>query len=342
MSKKDEQAERRLSLLTRENRRLRNQTLDDMRLVEKLRDAISILPPPPKYKVRRGRKSTKEQEVVMLFSDAQLGERIEAQETGKIGGTQGYDIDVFADRLDYWTYKVIKVVESHRGITPIRHGHIFSLGDVLEGRQIFRGQSARVTDSVMMQFMKGLDLIAVSFRDIAGHFEELTIDWALGNHGRVGMKDEELHYVNWEFLFAQLLKEKLKDCPNIKWNIPKSWWMVVPIKGWKFYLTHGDDLVRYMGVPWYSLERMDGKVTLMLQEQDIKFDYIVMGHHHQSIQWDRPWGERIVNGSFSAGNPFAAKKLQLSTRPTQTMFGVHPEHGISWRYLIRLDRIKRR
>jgi len=73
----------------------------------------------------------------------------------------------------------------------------------------------------------------------------------------------------------------------------------------------------------------------------VKFDYIVMGHHHQAIQWDRPWGERIVNGSFSSGNPFAAKRLQLATRPTQLMFGVHPEQGVSFRYLIRLDRRKR-
>ena len=104
-----------------------------------------------------------------------------------------------------------------------------------------------------------------------------------------------------------------------------------------FYMIHGDTIPRYMSIPWYGLERMDGRTEKMLRSKEINYDYFVMGHHHQAFDWDASHGERMCNGSFSSGNMFASKELALMSPPTQMFFGVHPEQGITWRYKIRLN-----
>ena len=136
----------------------------------------------------------------------------------------------------------------------------------------------------------------------------------------------------------KFLETELKDCENVKFKIPQTWWDITDVKGWKFYLDHGDTLARrYMGIPWYGLEKGDGRVMKMMQAIGKKYDYICIGHNHTAFQWDAAHGERFCNGSFSTANYYAAKKLQAMTRPTQMLFGVHPKVGVSSRYLIRLD-----
>ena len=328
---------RRLALIERERNLLAGRLADEDRLISQLRDHLAVAKPPKPYKPVTIRAMTKEQEVAHLLSDCQIGERVEAAETGGIGGDEGYDIDIFAKRLEIWAEKSVSILTQHRKITPIANGQLWYLGDGLENQTIFKGQGARICDNIAGQFTRGADLLTGAIRYLAGYYECLNIKYLLGNHGRIGDKGENLHYVSWEYLLAQFIKEKLSACTNIVWDVPKSWWSIADVMGWKFYLTHGDDVLRYMGLPYYSIDKYDAKMTLLLQQQGISFDYLVMGHHHQCVQWDRPWGEKLINGSFVSGNAFAAKKLQANCRPTQLMFGIGAEHGVTWRYPIRLD-----
>jgi hypothetical protein len=328
---------RQVALLEREKNKLAARLADEDRIVEQIKDHIAALKPSPKFIAPKYKTTTQEQEMVALFSDGQIGEKVDIEEMGGIGGAEGYNIEVFDRRLRYWAEKVVSIARSHRKITPIRKLNIFGLGDSLENEVIFPGQKGRITDPLTYQLIKGADLIAGAFSFMAGEFEEVEIDWLAGNHGRPGRKGENLHYDNWEYLLAGMVQSKLEKHSNIIWQVPKSWWMIREVLGWKFYLTHGDDIMRYMGLPYYSVDKYDAKMTLLLQEQGISFDYLCMGRHHQCVQWDRPWGEKLINGTFVSGNAFAAKKLQANCRPTQLVFGVHKDRGISWRYPIRLD-----
>jgi hypothetical protein len=341
LAQKIESMARELSLLKRQNKEYHDRFLDEKRFIDEVKSHLSVLPPPPPYKPKKYATLTKEQSVVMLFSDGQIGERVDPEETGGIGGQEGYNFDVFCKRLEYWKDSVIRILQSHRRITPIRKGHLFNLGDNLDGRDIFIGQGARLDCHVVEQIVKGSAVVAEATRDIAANLEELEYDCISGNHGRAGKRGEDITHCSYEYLFFQFLYEKLKNCGNITWRIPKSWWDIVNVQGWNFYLSHGDSIRSYNGVPWYGLERADGKTTMMLQAEDIAYQYFVCGHFHQPLEWDRPIGERIVNGTFSSGNVFAAKDLRSSMRPSQKLFFVHPEHGISARYTIRLDKKSR-
>lgn len=305
-----------ISYLKRENAALKKTVESRHYILELLRDNLAVLQAPPAYSPPQIAEPHSEEAVGLLFSDCQIGERVDPDETGGIGGDAGYNIEIFSERLALWQRKVTRIVTGHRRMYPINNAYLLCLGDILEGRDIFKGQGARLTDHIVGQFVKGLDLIAGAFRDMSGFFERLEICWIMGNHGRVGRKGEEMHMVNWEYLFALMLKEKLASCQNIVWHIPQAWWTIHEIMGWRFYLAHGDSIRSYLGIPYYGIDRADGDTTLMLQQRGMQFDYMLMGHFHSPAQWDRAWGERIVNGTFSSGNPFAAKELRRCARPT--------------------------
>jgi len=86
-----EKLERQVKLLTRENKRYRTALADRDAIVDQMRDGLSILEPPPPYKPRNVKMPAHEQDVVYLFSDCQLGERIEAVEIDRSSGSKVLD-----------------------------------------------------------------------------------------------------------------------------------------------------------------------------------------------------------------------------------------------------------
>ena len=326
------------NFLKRENRRLMNRLLDENSFIERTRDVMASIKPPKKFKRPQPPKNInyQKQELVVLFSDCQIGEKVDLKET-QLGE---YNIDIFEQRVRRYYELIMKTIDRHRLTTPISNVHIFMLGDIVEGEQIYRGQGSRITDDLMTQFFRGKNIVSRFISDVSSNFDEVYIDAVAGNHGRVFRKDEGKFYVNWDYMMYRYMEDTLNNHKNIKWNIPMSWWTIAEVQNWKFYLTHGDDLIRYMGIPWYSMERMDNRELKMLQMTNQSYNHMVIGHHHQALMWDCGPGERIVNGSFSSANFYAAKKLHLMTKPKQIIFGVHPEWGITFRYIMNLENLE--
>lgn len=303
-------------------------------LISKIKDALSILKPPEKYVLPTYKTIHKEQKLVALFSDCQAFERIESEETNAFN----YNYPIFEQRYRYWLDSIARITDIHRKSIPIKDLYIFALGDYLEGENIYFGQGARIQTDIIHQFFGMTDLMSSGLSELSKIFRSVNVTWLSGNHGRVFPKDQEKWYVNWEYVMGRFLQEKMKNHSNVTINVPMSWWAIEQIFDWKFYLTHGDELIRYMGVPWYSLERMDNRTAKVMQALGKEYQYMIIGHHHEPFSWDSPVGERICNGTFSYGSPYALKKLRALTRPSQMLFGVHPEWGISFRYVLRLDK----
>lgn len=302
-------------------------------LIESCRDSLSVLEPPEPYILKDFKDRTSEQELVALLSDCHAFERIESDETNVFD----YNFDIFKTRFQLWLDSIARITDIHRKSFPIKTLNLFGLGDYLEGQNIFFGQGARLDDNIVKQFFGMTDVVCNGLSYLSKLFENINVTWLSGNHGRVFLKGQDKWYVNWEYTMGRFIQEKMRLHNNIEIDVPMSWWTIKNVMGWKFYLTHGDELVRYMGVPWYALERMDNRTTRMLQAIGKEYQYMIIGHHHESFSWDAPVGERICNGTFSYGNPFALKKLRTMSRPSQTLFGVHPQWGITFKYILRLD-----
>jgi hypothetical protein len=52
-------------------------------------------------------------------------------------------------------------------------------------------------------------------------------------------------------------------------------------------------------------------------------------------------GRIMVNGSFVGGDMHSMQHLRSNSRPTQTIFGIHPDHGVTWHYPLDLDRTRK-
>lgn len=315
---------------------LEERLLTEEDFVERTKECMARIEPLKPYKRIDYKTQYEPQSLVVLFSDAQIGEKIDLKET-QLGE---YNIEIFKKRVENYYGSIMRIVDRYRKTTPINDANIFFLGDMVEGEKIYRGQGARITDDLMTQFFKGKDIVSKFISEMSANFEKVNCHCIAGNHGRaVGeKKDEAKFYVNWDYLMYNYMRDTLKEHKNLEWNIPMSWWTIAQVQNDKFFLTHGDDLMRYMGIPWYSMERMDNRESKMLQMVGKDYNHMVVGHHHQAIMWDGGPGERIVNGSFSSANYYAAKKMNLMTHPKQIIFGVHPDKGISFRYIIDLNK----
>jgi hypothetical protein len=67
------------------------------------------------------------------------------------------------------------------------------------------------------------------------------------------------------------------------------------------------------------------------------FNVMVTGHFHSYYEIETTNGQIILNGSFIGGDVYSMETLALNSKPTQTVMGVHPKHGITWKYCLDLS-----
>lgn len=302
-------------------------------IVDAVKAVVMELPPytGPGPKIADGGETY---DVVQLLSDMQIGQHTTRQETG---GLCEYSTPVFLERLATLEAKLTKRVRDLGRVYRLPRLFCPILGDVVENETIFPGQKGEIDADVVQQLFTAVDALAGFLSRMQGLFSEVVVPCVYGNHGRVGQKGENKLYVNWDYICYKFLQARLAGQPRIRFEIPLTWWHLVEIRGWRFLLTHGDQIRSWMGIPYYGIDRADANITTLLQAQGISYDYMVIGHHHNAANVDRPQGEKIVNGNWPGGSIFSLHRLNRATEPSQTMFLVG-KGGIALREKIMLAR----
>ncbi len=125
-------------------------------------------------------------------------------------------------------------------------------------------------------------------------------------------------------------KEYIK-AGRISFEIPDSFTAMVKLRGKNFVLNHGDDVRGSMGLPWYGIERRTRRlVGLGAVTGDIP-NYFCYGHFHTHTTQQHTTGEVVVNGSWPATDEYAIEQLGAVGEPNQVLFGIHENHGMTWR-----------
>lgn len=272
------------------------------------------------------------EEMVLLWSDSQVGQVVDQRESGGLGS---YNTDIFRQRLEYLQLSLKKIFEIHVSNTHYPTFNIFFLGDIIEGTTIFPGQQRQTDLHSVAQVMEAVDKIAEFVAWIAGQFP-----WAVrcycvvGNHGRIGKKGEESPLNNLDYLVYWIIKERLRNYSNVRFEISESWYMIVQKLGWRFLLIHGDDTRGWMGVPYYGMERSESRMGRMVGDAGSNFQYYCCGHHHQEATIK---SRMFLNGSWVGGSEFSIKKMQTANKPTQMLFSVHKDFGVTWERNMQLE-----
>jgi hypothetical protein len=141
---------------------------------------------------------------------------------------------------------------------------------------------------------------------------------------------------NGDWLIAQMVGDLCRDNERITVVSPEAWTVVINVRGWNHSINHGYSAAKggYGGIPWYSYQRTDGKLTALESAHGQRVHYRWYGHVHQKAELPMMDGEgdQFIVGSLMGGNEYALGSLSSYANPVQKIVGVHEKTGVSWRY----------
>lgn len=335
-----------ISKLKDEIRKLRKEISDqtknnlDVEALEVLIGKIAKADPdPPKWtlstpSVVKQRKETP----VTIWSDWHYGEVVNFDE---VNGVNEYNSDIAEDRIKTLLEGTIDLCKNHS--TKQYDGMVINLlGDFISGGlhpELLRTDDyGRIPASIRM-----IDLLTESLEIMGKEFGSLYVPCTSGNHGRNTTRPEYKGYVhqNFDYLIYEMIMRRLEDkgVKNIKLVNPVSNQVHYKIYNTRFLAMHGDMLGARGGdgIIGSIGPIMRGEFKTRRQSGAMKqdYDYLLMGHYHQEL-----WlPNAIVAGSIKGFDEYVKNDLRaMPTTPSQPLFFVHPERGITSRWNVQVEK----
>lgn len=320
--------------LVRENHRLqkelkRHQGAEEVFLQVLPAVTEELLPPaPPRQYEPTVRPNKSPAKMGMLLSDLHCGAWHDSELTLGLGG---YNRAILRERLREYVKTAITVVEEWRLVREVPELVMFWLGDLVDGENIYAGQKWLLDASLQEQFCWLANELLVCLMELASHFEKIRIFSVAGNHGRLGgRKTESIASSNADTLLTRHIQSMcghVDGLENVEMVISKSYLMAVEIDGFVHLLRHGNDIRRYVQIPWYSTQRNTLKYANLTR---LPVRYAHVGHNHKDATWPIALLRIIANGSMMGASEWTINELQEGDLPSQTLFCLHPEHGVTW------------
>lgn len=278
-------------------------------------------------------KTYSEETIVLMISDIQAGTYITTEASG---GLNEYNWQILEQQFVQLFKGLEEIVTRHKKVAPIKSLHIHLIGDIVEGYDIFRGQTRQIDTEITEQAIGVKNLLCEFLVKALYLFEEIHVVAVPGNHGRIGKKGENLHYVSWDYIVYKWMESELKNYSNITWQINKSWWQIDTIYGYNFLMFHGDDIKSWQGIPYYGIDRAAKNYHELLELLGLKYNYLEIGHFHVPSELSGVTTEKFINGCWPGGSLYSMKGLVTANYPVQKLFAVHPTQGVTYRYPIKL------
>jgi len=265
-----------------------------------------------------------EEVAVLLASDGHAG---------KI--TKSYDEDVYNMRMDELFNSLMTIITLHRHMYPIKKLVVLNLGDNIQGENPFQGSKIGTASmgardqTVKIAFPAWVKLIG----SLKQEFEEIEFHGFGGNHGHERLAPETSRE---DFRLYDLLQAYFTGLGNTKISIEiyEEFADIVRINGFKFFCFHGDGIPCQQGVPFFALD----KKLKSWYMQCGGFSYACGGHFHKRHTDEvSSKFEYFMNASMVSDDSWALKKLGISSSPSQWVLGVHPRHGVTYRYPLIVD-----
>lgn len=295
-------------------------------------DAFSNFQLPKISKPSLNKKRSTPETAVAVFADWQLG---------KV--TTTYNSDVLARRIEQYTEKMIEIVNIQRAHHNVDNLHVWLLGDIVEGEEIFPGQSHLLDAGLYRQVgVYGPEILSKFITTALENFEHVHVTGVIGNHGAVGGKARRQHdpETNMDRLLYKIVQLIFKDEPRVTFNIPdgrgeRSFYAVDTIGNYSSLLIHGDQMPSPTAFHAYYKKIMGWKDGAIPEN----FDDVFMGHYHQQVKVTIGSGLLRISGSPESNNTYAQEYFSSMSRPCQHLMFVHPDNGVTSEYSIWLDSV---
>ncbi len=277
------------------------------------------------------KKDAKTKESVgLIISDMHADQNIPSH---RVQGLEEYNFQAACHRGDNLVQSTIKWMNDNMATHEFDSINVFLIGDLTNG-EIHGGTKASTYGNAIKNSAAIGELLGHMFCDLADHYKVNVIS-VPGNHGRRShKKDYRGPHENWDYLCALWAKQKCRsyiDAGRMSFEIPDSYTAVVKIRGKNFVLNHGDDVRGSMGLPWYGIERRTRRLVSLGAVTGDMPNYFVYGHFHTFTTQQHTTGEAVINGSWPATDEYAIEQLGAYSEPNQVLFGIHENHGMTWR-----------
>lgn len=309
-----------------------------------IEEAVTPLKPiVPKFPQRKPR-GIDEEIMIFQISDLQGGQFVFGHDTG---GLEHYSWEVFEERVERYKHGAYRFANDIlRKSYPIRRALVIINGDVVEGENIYPLQRARIDMAAMQQVAAVASKLIEILAFIAGMFDYVEVLCVYGNHGRVKMTR-----INLDWFVYALIERAFVFQPNVDvlvsdshfmafWLGPQAKvteqldWSDNPDTIYNYNILHGDNIPRYMTLPYYGMERAELRYMKMT---GIIFAGTFVAHHHRAAAIE----DKYINGSWVGGNEYSVRVMQGVSQPCQKWFLWHPKQGITLEGHIKLaDRPK--
>lgn len=302
-------------------------------LAEEMREVVVPLSPLPPIKILKDKKKHTE-DVVMHLSDEHMDEVVDPK---SVQGFECYNFDIARIRAETYVERVLNITQNTLSNYVFPNLWILAYGDHTSG-EIHKVMDHSAYRNIFRNCFAISQVHALMIRDLAPYFENINIIYLSGNHGRrTPKKDYHGPWDNWDYMIGQTTMLLTREIPNLQFQIPNAFSITVEIAKHVFAIEHGDDIRSWNTIPFYGIERKSRRLVALNAVKDRHINYFVYGHFHTpSSLGDLSNNETIINGSWMATNPYTFNSLSGYTEPMQWLHGVHPEHGITWRYKINL------
>lgn len=246
--------------------------------------------------------------------------------------TPDYNSEICEKRIQMYADKVIHLTEIQRQDHPVKHLHIWCLGDIVEGELIFPGQSFLIDGGLYRQVtVDGPRIIKNFILKMLENFETITFTGVIGNHGAIGGRGRRDHdpETNADRMLYRIVQLMFENEKRITFNIPdgkgeRNWYAIPKIGNYKSLLIHGDQFGSLS--TFYSFQKkVYGWKVGAIQEE---FDDVYIGHFHTPTKMTFNTVQMRISGSPESTNTYAMESLAAIGRPSQPLLFVHPERGI--------------
>jgi len=279
---------------------------------------VNLLP----FKARRP-KGKDDEEIAILHASDGHADKI----------TQSYNKDVYKSRMGKMFESAMTIINLHRNLYPIRKLVILDTGDGIQGENPHQG--SKVGDISMGARDQVTKLAVPMWNDVIGSFKQNFAEveyWGIpGNHGHDKLAPETSSYdlLRYDILKAGMGREK-----GITINVHEDWYALVRLWDFLAFVFHGDGIPCQQGVPFFALD----KKLKSWYMQFGPFNFAMGGHFHKR-HCDEISSklEYFMAGALVSDDAWAQKKLGISSNPSQSIYGVHPKYGITWRYPLIVD-----
>jgi len=251
---------------------------------------------------------------------------------GKI--TKTYSSEIAAGRLKELGHKVATCIDRHRSYATVDELHLYLGGDLVEGENIFGGQSFLIDHGVFEQAVRSApEAIAELIVFLLGVVRKVKVVGVVGNHGRVTDKHKGSHpLTNWDRVCMDvtrlmvegpkgLRKDDLKG--RLVWDLPDDRHAIDSILGNGNLLIHGDDIIGNFGGRPFEARLL--KWTQVIPEP---WKRIYFGHYHRYTSGEIAGLDWYCGGSLESDNDFALYKMSERGSPRQRLQFFTREHGV--------------